>query len=82
MQELPQEVGQDVVSQFWGAGRPQEPVRGFTVTWELLRGLCGDRTDHEPHIRDSPTLGTFWCTAQQEEREPWRSERRRRAGQG
>lgn len=47
--------------------------------WELPRGLCGNRDDHHPHIHHSTTLGTFWCTADQSQREPWRSERRRRA---
>ena len=40
-------------------------------------GLCGNREDHPPHLHDSKTLGVFWCTANQEDREPWRSERRR-----
>lgn len=40
-------------------------------------GLCGDRTEHTPHLHESPSLGRFWCTADQDQREPWRSERAR-----
>lgn len=40
-------------------------------------GLCANREDHAPHVHDSATLGTFWCTADQSQREPGRSERRR-----
>lgn len=43
----------------------------------LPRGLCGDRAEHAAHIHDSATLGTFWCTADPDDREPGRSERRR-----
>jgi hypothetical protein len=48
-------------------------------TGEEPDGLCPDRTDHAPHLHDSPTLGRFWCTADQSQREPGRSERRRHA---
>jgi hypothetical protein len=44
----------------------------------MRRGLCANRDDHEPHKHTSTTLGDFWCTADQDEREPYRSERRRR----
>jgi hypothetical protein len=44
------------------------------------RGLCPNREDHAPHFRNSPSLGRFWCTAKQEDREPFRSERRRNGG--
>lgn len=47
-------------------------------TGEEPDGLCGNRDDHRPHLHDSPTLGRFWCTADQNRREPYRSERRRR----
>lgn len=47
-------------------------------TGEEPDGLCGNRDDHWPHLHDSPTLGRFWCTADQDRREPYRSERRRR----
>lgn len=47
-------------------------------TGEEPDGLCGNRDDHRPHLHDSPTLGRFWCTADQDQREPHRSERRRR----
>lgn len=43
-------------------------------------GLCGDRTEHPAHLHESPSLGRFWCTADQDQREPWRSERRARGG--
>lgn len=42
-------------------------------------GLCADRTEHPAHLHESPSLGRFWCTADQSQREPWRSERRRAA---
>jgi hypothetical protein len=45
----------------------------------LPRGLCGDRSDHFPHEHISVTLGTFRCSADQSEREPYRSERRKRS---
>lgn len=38
-------------------------------------GLCADRTPHRAHLHDSPSLGRFWCTADQGQREPGRSER-------
>lgn len=41
------------------------------------RGLCADRGEHEAHDHVSDSLGRFWCTADQDEREPWRSERAR-----
>lgn len=56
-----------------------EPVIG---TGEEPDGLCGDREDHRPHLHDSATLGRFWCTADQDQREPYRSERRRRESAG
>ena len=49
------------------------------MSFELPRGLCANRTDHAPHLYSSGSLGTFWCTANQDDREPYRSERWRRA---
>lgn len=46
-------------------------------TGEEPDGLCGDRGEHRAHLHDSPSLGRFWCTADQTDREPYRSERRR-----
>lgn len=43
----------------------------------IKRGLCANRSDHRAHLHDSGTLGRFWCTANQDDREPMRSERRR-----
>lgn len=40
-------------------------------------GLCGDRAEHRAHLHESDSLGTFWCTADQDQREPGRSERAR-----
>lgn len=40
-------------------------------------GLCGNRAEHPAHLHESVSLGRFWCTADQSQREPWRSERRR-----
>jgi len=61
-------------------------------TWGVLRaavgtgyepdGLCGDRGEHPAHLHESATLGRFWCTARQADREPGRSQRRVDAGQG
>lgn len=45
----------------------------------LRNGLCADRADHEPHEHVSDSLGRFWCTADQSQREPLRSERLRQA---
>jgi hypothetical protein len=42
-------------------------------------GLCAKREYHQPHLHDSDTLGRFWCTADQSQREPYRSERLRAA---
>lgn len=41
-------------------------------------GLCGNRQDHEPHVHDSPSLGTFWCHADQAKRLPFAMERKYR----
>lgn len=43
-------------------------------------GLCGDRTEHAPHLHESASLGRFWCTADETDREPGRSQRRVDAG--
>lgn len=48
-------------------------------TGEEPDGLCGNKEDHDPHLHDSASLGRFWCTADQSQREPFRSERRRAA---
>lgn len=42
---------------------------------DLPNGLCGDRNDYEPHVHDSTSLGTFWCTADQTDRLPWSREK-------
>lgn len=47
-------------------------------TGEEPDGLCGDKADHPAHLHDSHTLGRFWCTARQTDREPYRSEQRRK----
>lgn len=41
-------------------------------------GLCAGRGKHAGHLHDSVTLGRFWCTGDPADREPGRSERRRR----
>lgn len=41
-------------------------------------GLCAERGEHPAHMHDSVSLGRFWCTADQSQREPGRSEARRR----
>jgi len=45
--------------------------------WSLPKGLCEAKYDHMPHEHKSKTLGYFWCTADQSQREPFRSEMRR-----
>lgn len=35
---------------------------------EFRRGLCGDWGEHSPHIHVSESLGTYWCTANNEDR--------------
>lgn len=46
------------------------------------RGLCGDRRPHDPHAVLDGSLGPYVCTADQNEREPWRSERLRERSDG
>lgn len=40
-------------------------------------GLCPYRGEHEPHEVTIGSLAPFWCTADQSQREPYRSERNR-----
>lgn len=40
-------------------------------------GLCSVRSDHLPHRVVTGSLAPYWCTANQEDREPGRAERRR-----
>lgn len=44
-------------------------------------GLCANREDHEPHLVTVGSLAPFWCTADQSQREPFRSEQQRREEQ-
>lgn len=44
-------------------------------------GLCANKDDHEPHEHESPTLGKFWCTANQTSRLPYAAEVRRINGE-
>ena len=46
--------------------------------YEIPTGLCADRIYHLPHAHNSTTLGKFWCTANQQKREPGYSEYRRK----
>jgi hypothetical protein len=41
-------------------------------------GLCRVRAEHLPHRVVTGSLAPYWCRADQAEREPARSERRRR----
>jgi hypothetical protein len=54
-----------------------EPIKVWTgyVRRSQLgpEGLCADRTEHTPHLHESPSLGRFWCVARESEREPWRA---------
>lgn len=45
---------------------------------KLPNGLCSLKEDHKPHEVHSNTLGWYWCTADQKQREPFRSEQKRR----
>jgi hypothetical protein len=40
-------------------------------------GLCARRDEHRAHMVAEGSLAPFWCTADQAQREPGRSERRR-----
>lgn len=48
-------------------------------TGEEPDGLCANRQEHRPHLVTEGSLAPFWCTANQDDREPYRSERRRAA---
>lgn len=51
------------------------------AAFELLpQGLCGNRSDHAPHLHDSDSLGRFWCHADQTQRLPYALERRKDNG--
>lgn len=41
-----------------------------------VEGLCGNKTDHEPHLHQSNSLGIFWCHANQTRRLPFALEKR------
>lgn len=45
--------------------------------WGLPNGLCSDREEHLPHPVTTGSLAPFVCSANQDDREPYRSERRR-----
>lgn len=45
--------------------------------WGLPHGLCAVREDHLPHVVETGSLAPFICTADQSQREPFRSEQRR-----
>lgn len=40
-------------------------------------GLCGNKSDHEPHTHYSESLGLFHCHANQKKRLPYVAEVRR-----
>ena len=65
---------------FWNQATLQlfDRVVGYMrdkITDSHPTGLCANREDHEPHDHYSQTLGAFWCTADQSQREPNRSQR-------
>lgn len=45
--------------------------------WGEREGLCADKYCEYPHEYKSKTLGWYWCTSEQQKREPYRSEQRR-----
>lgn len=46
--------------------------------FDVQAGLCANKEDHEAHLVLTGSLAPFWCTAIQSDREPWRSEQRRK----
>ena len=58
-------------------------LAGLTEIQRQLRrsavpdGLCAQRGDHPDHEHTSESLGRFWCTGREADREPGRSERAR-----
>lgn len=44
-------------------------------------GLCSNKEDHDAHTVTEGSLAPFWCSADQSQREPWRSEQRRVHGE-
>lgn len=57
--------------------RMASPMELLSPCFRSVVGLCRDRSVHPPHVHQSESLGTFWCHANQELREPYASERRR-----
>lgn len=54
-------------------------TRSFACLGDNLpNGLCANKADHAPHPVYEGTLAPYWCTARQEDREPYRSEQRRK----
>jgi hypothetical protein len=54
-----------------------EVARRAEMLESLPKGLCPDRDRHDGHEYLSSSLGRFWCTGDPDDREPYRSERRR-----
>jgi len=48
--------------------------------WPRVEGLCGDKTDHNPHRVEWSTVAQagFWCHADQTKRMPWAGEQARK----
>lgn len=61
----------------WQRGARRE-IEADRARRNLPHGLCPDRDDHEAHVHESATLGTFWCTADQTTRLPYAAEARRK----
>lgn len=59
-------------------GERERQVAELEAHQDYPKGLCGNRDEHAPHKHNSLTLGRFWCTADQMDREPGRSEFRRK----
>lgn len=58
----------------------QDPVWATAFSnMDAPLGLCAERTDHKPHTVNEGSLAPFICTADQTQREPYRSEARRGA---
>lgn len=44
---------------------------------EVRIGLCANRGEHDPHLVTEGSLAPFYCSADQTQREPYRSEHKR-----
>lgn len=60
---------------------PGAPTEDKAPQGLLVEGLCGDKTDHDPHSVSDSSLGSFWCHADQSRRQPHAAEQARKIHQ-